>query len=380
VAQARSSLFEIGAASEGHTTAEARFITLCSREPDAVPRQGLRLAAGQVRDWGAVVTTASRHGLVAYVRHAAKREGVVIPVQAAGALRSAALENMVRVMRLDADLARVARALEAVNAPAIVLKGPVLARTIYPELALRPYTDLDLTVQDRHEEVVVSTLRTCGFAERTFKAQDWWRAHGDHVHEGAAFHRQFVSGDGQAMVELHADPLQLGLKPTCEAARWQRALPVPHLPGLLMLCPEDQVVQLSAHAHKHGFDRLIWLKDLDLLLRAHGGTLDWSLVREIARQEGVQASVWYALRLAAALLGAPAPGQVLARLRPALPLRVLYGAVWPVAGIANLDGRMRRRAVQFDAAESWRGMLPGLVLMGRRGARARSLLRAILHR
>jgi hypothetical protein len=361
-------------------TAEARFITLCVREPEAVEQQALLAAAAEVRDWDALVTTAGRHGVAAYVRQAVAREGISLPDAAAGALRNTTFASVVKVMRLEAELARVARALALAEVPVIVLKGPVLSRTIYPEPALRPYTDIDLTVQDRHEDVAVSALLEYGLTEQTFKAQEWWQAHGDHVHEGAAFHRQFVSRDRQALVELHTDPLQLGLKPTCEAARWQRAVPVPNLPGLLMLCPEDQVVQLSAHAHKHGFDRLIWLKDLDLVLRAHGGTLDWTLVRDIAREEGVQASVWYALRLAAALLGAPAPAQALAQLRPAFPVRVMYRVVWPARTIANLDGRMRRRAVQFDAAESWRGMLPGLVLMGRRGARLRSLLEAVLHR
>ena len=358
---------------------EARFITLCTREPDVRPRQALRLAAGAVRDWDILVATASRQGVAAYVRQATTGEGVVLPERAAGALRSASLASILQAMRLEAELTRVARALATAGVPAIVLKGPALARTIYPEPALRPYTDIDLTVQDRHEAAAVSVMEAGGFAERSFRAQDWWHAHGNQLNEGAAFHRQFVSGDGQALVELHADPLQLGLKPTCEAARWKRAVTVPHLEGMLMLCPEDQLVQLSAHAHKHGFNRIIWLKDLDLLLRAYGDELNWPLVLDVARQEGVQASVWYALRLTAALLGAPVPDQVLALFRPTLPLRVLYRAVWPVASIANLDGRMRRRAVQFDAAESWRGMLPGLVLMGRRGARVRSLLRAALH-
>jgi hypothetical protein len=133
------------------------------------------------------------------------------------------------------------------------------------------------------------------------------------------------------------------------------------------------------HAHKHGYNRLIWLKDLDLLLRAHGG-LDWDLVAQVARREGVTASVWYSLHLASEVLRAPVPHSVLARLSPAPPLRALYGRVWPTSRIANLDGHMRRRAVQFHAADSWRGMLPNLVLMGRRHIRARAILRAVLRR
>jgi hypothetical protein len=32
-----------------------------------------------------------------------------------------------------------------------------------------------------------------------------------------------------------------------------------------MLAPEDQVVQLDVAALKHGYRRLIWLKDVDVL-------------------------------------------------------------------------------------------------------------------
>jgi hypothetical protein len=61
-------------------------------------------------------------------------------------------------------------------------------------------------------------------------------------------------------------------------------------------------------------------------------------------------------------------------MRPSAAVRVLYGWVWPLRTIAGLQARMRRRAVQFRAADSLRGMLPATVLMGRRRARARAFV------
>jgi hypothetical protein len=205
-------------------------------------------------------------------------------------------------------------------------------------------------------------------------------AHAGHVHEGAGFHRQFIAQDSGVMVEVHRDPLQLGLQPACEEGRWQRAIPVPELRGALMLCAEDQLVHLSLHAHKHGFERLIWLKDIDLLLRARGPRLDWALVHAVARREGVTGSVWYTLWLARLLLGTPVPPGQLRRFRPAPPVRILYRLVWPPDRIQELGGHMRRRAVQFHAAESLRGMAPTLILMGRRRTRVRAMTRYLLGR
>src|SRR5581483_10408518 len=107
--------------------------------------------------------------------------------------------------------------------------------------------------------------------------------------------------------------------------------------------------------------------------------LDWELIEQVARDEGVLGSVWYSLYLATTLLATPLPHGVLRRLRPSAPVRMVYRLAWPIARIAAFDGFMRRRAVQFHAAESWRGMLPSLVVMGRRGARLRAAISAFTH-
>jgi hypothetical protein len=225
----------------------------------------------------------------------------------------------------------------------------------------------------------VRTLLDQGYREIPYAAEEARRTHAGGCDASPGFHRQFTSEDDRVLVELHTDPLQLGLQPTCEAARWRRAVAVPAMPGALMLSPEDQVIQLSTHVHKHGFERLIWLKDIDLLLRARRHCLDWGLVRAVARAEGVQGSVWYSLRLSQALLATPVPHDVMNDLRPSVPLRMLYERVWSMSRIAELDGFMRRRAVQSHAAESWRGTLPSLVLMGRRADRARAAFQAVHH-
>ena len=146
-----------------------------------------------------------------------------------------------------------------------------------------------------------------------------------------------------------------------------------------MLGREDQLVQLAVHAHKHGFSRLIWLKDIDLLVRSEGDRADWDLVTRAARREGVVGSLWYSLSLISGLLGTPLPVSA-ARIRPSAPLRRLFSILWPEARIAALEGKMRRRAVQLHVADSWRGVLPSLLLMGRRGERVVIIARSLLGR
>ncbi len=356
---------------------EARFVTLVTREPDVTTAEEIRRAAAEVRDWAAVIDLANRHGVAAFARQSVGRAGVSLPPGVDGALRDAWVGGVAYVMSLNAELDRVIPAFADRGIPVIVLKGPALARTIYPAPTLRPYGDVDLTVHDDDQERAAAALRSTGFYEVPYEPEIARFAHADHGAEGA-FHRTFVKEPQGLLLELHVDPLQLGLRPACEAGRWERAVAMPDLPGALMLGPEDQVVQLAVHAHKHSFGRLIWLKDLDLLLR-RGGVLDWGIVRVVAQREGVTASVWYALRVASSLLAFDMPSEA-RPMRPALPLRMLYELLWPEERVADLTGRTRWRTVQFRVADSWRGMLPTLVLMGRRRDRARAVARAILRR
>lgn len=332
-----------------------------------------------MRDWLRLVALAERHGVLAFVQRAL-HDVPLVPDTVHRALQEGLTAVVLRQALLEDVLRRVLDVLGAAGVPVIVLKGPVLARTLYPSAVFRPYGDLDLVVPAPGEDRAVAALTAAGLREVPFAAEEARRLHACPDLD-AAYHRVFQAAAGRAVVELHLDPLQLGLRPACEEERWRRAVPVPDLPGALMLGAEDQLVHLCVHAQKHGYSRLIWLKDLDLLLRAWGRRLDWPLVEAVAVREGVDASVWFGLRLAGRLLGTPLPHGALRRLKPRhAGVRLLYRLVWSERRIADLQGHMRRRAVQLHLAESWRGVVPSLVLMGRRRMRMRVVPRLLIGR
>jgi hypothetical protein len=354
---------------------EAELLRLCVREQETLEDGEVGAASRGVRDWQHLVDLAVRHRVTPYLLDGR----VEMPAGVAAQLRAEELAAQAVVMLLDAELRRVHAALASAGVGVMILKGPGLARELYPDPRFRTYADLDLTIHEQDGQRAATVLTDCGYRELAYDAEEGRQACVGHHHASGSFHRLFAGSNERALIELHLDSLQLGVRAACEAERWTRAVPVSGLPGLLMLGPEDQLVQLSVHAHKHGFSRLIWLKDLDLLLRSKVGPLCWDLVVDIARREGACGSVWYALSLAAALLKTPVPTAA-ERLRPRFGTRLLYRAIWSEATVANLDGRMRRRAVQFHAADSWRGMLPSLVLMGRRAPRLRMLASVLVNR
>src|SRR5688500_15332306 len=57
------------------------------------------------------------------------------------------IDNVARHLRTLADLAELGPVLDTAGIPWMVIKGPVLAETIYPRPDLRSYDDLDVVVQ-----------------------------------------------------------------------------------------------------------------------------------------------------------------------------------------------------------------------------------------
>ena len=350
-------------------TAEARLVVLCAREPIARDARQFSVAADAVRDWDRVIRLASHHGVTAHARRALLGIEGAVDGDVQERLKRDEIADVASVLLLDVALARTLAALWQRDVRAIVLKGPVLARRVYDAPAFRPYHDVDLVVRPEQLDLASRTIVELGFVEIPYEAEVA-RAAFESSGAEEPFHRMFVSATDRAIVEVHADPLQLGLKPKAEEDRWRRAVPAPELgERALALCDEDHLVQLCVHAHKHGFSRLIWLKDLDLFVRRLGRSIDWGIIDDVARREGVRASVWYALSLSRDLLDTPlTPARHMA---PSPAVRALYELIWPRHVIADLDAGMRRRAVQFHVAESWRGTLPTVLLMGRRTDRLR---------
>jgi hypothetical protein len=345
--------------------AEVAFVLACVRESAAAQPSEQTRAAANVRDWTEVLRLADSSRVTAFVLQAVKGHGIDLPPETMRSLAGSAARALACNMVVDLDLGRAARALRNASIRVMALKGPGLARTIYPDPSLRQYDDIDLSVQEAGPERIAAALGAAGFSE-ILKAN-----------RPASASRDFVANTTRTLLEVHGDLLEIGLPPRCDEERWRRAVPIPGLAGVEMLAPEDQLVHLSFHAHKHGFNRLIWLKDIDLLVRNAGARLDWDVVESVSRREELRSSVWLALDFARAMLGTPVPPSVLRAIGPAAATRALYRLAWPPANVHSLRGHMRRRAVQFVTSESWRGMLTSAVFMGRRLERVRIFARHI---
>lgn len=133
--------------------------------------------------------------------------------------------------------------------PLLILKGPALIHRIYHNPALRPMSDIDLLIQPSHLNALKDCLRTLAYTSPTpypdiyTKDNVTFDIHTDPLHADRISHR------------LKAVPLNLD-------HLWQNATPIATSNNLLMLCLTDQILTLSVHALKHGYERNIWLFDI----------------------------------------------------------------------------------------------------------------------
>jgi hypothetical protein len=269
------------------------------------------LCAGDL-DWDDVIGTARRHGLDPLLyRHLSAIGSEHVPAERLSQLRAHFETNAVRNRLLTVELAKILTLFEGHRIPAIPYKGPVLAASVYGDLALRRFADLDVLV--RREDVVRCTdvLRKLGYQPRLALSPA----------EEAAYlasqcERNFDRDRGRLSVEVHWDIVPRDFAFRIDVARiWRTARPI-SFDGLTVLAPrpEDLLFMLAVHGAKHLWERLGWLCDIAELLRAHPD-LDWPSLFACARERGGTRMLLLALVLAGDLLDATLPAPVVTEAR-----------------------------------------------------------------
>jgi Uncharacterised nucleotidyltransferase len=217
--------------------------------------------------------------------------------------------------------------LTAAGLEPVVMKGPAVARR-YPAPGLRPMDDLDLLLPpEQHADALAALTRSDWTISRPRK-RDLYDTQLRHPHVPSMPLELHYGLEGWHERSNRLDPVRL----------WQLRVPFDCLGTPAYTLPlAEEIVALAAHAGKpyHGFDRLIWLADLAMLIghaQEHGG-FDWDAVEEVARRTECMTVVSTALRMATRM-GLDVPDgrfELPTSGWRAAPLHRLLKADWPVA-------------------------------------------------
>ena len=204
----------------------------------------------------------------------------------------------------SAELAKVAGWLEAEGIAAISLKGPLLSRYLYGDLAMRSSGDIDLLVHREDVLRVRDVLKGHGF--RIANTLHW------NCDSACLRSREcelsFVSVTGPVSVDIHWRVLPGYFpSPFDHLDIWSCARKTPLADRhIYTLSAEHTLLLLCSHGAKHAFERLGWVCDVARFMMI-SPNLDWPAILNQARITHTSRQLLLATHLAADLLGAPLP-------------------------------------------------------------------------
>jgi hypothetical protein len=197
-------------------------------------------------------------------------------------LRSSYFETASRNMLLVNNLTVLLQKLWGANIPVIVLKGGALAQTVYPDLALRPMVDLDLLLSFPDLEKAIEILETEGYGPIDLQplADD----------SGLFWSEQSFArpGDQNHPVEIHwhllDSPSYTSRFSTEDVIQRATTFSINNHEAL-MLCPEDQLLHLSAHYIYHHMGNLPAAQvDIGLIVERYKQEIEWDRLIDSASE------------------------------------------------------------------------------------------------
>lgn len=196
------------------------------------------------------------------------------------------------------------------DVPVIILKGLVLIYNIYNNPALRPMTDIDLLIHPADLQRTKQKLRDLSFNNAPNYPDVFLREN--------------------AQIDLHTHPFNTDrirarnvATPLAIENIWENAQPFQACPQFSQLSLPHQVLTLSVHALKHGFERNIWLIDILGSINCASSQAQWQSVVDCCRQSNADGILAYALHAITNRLKDPilAPIENLQKSFPIGPIR-----------------------------------------------------------
>ncbi|MBN8635661.1 MAG: nucleotidyltransferase family protein [Anaerolineae bacterium] len=290
-----------------------------------------QLAFGSVPadQWPAVADLAVQHGVAPLLYWLLKQQPPTLPPASTATLALAAHNSAINQAILERARQQVQAAFEHAGIPCIWLKGAVLARTIYPEMGLRPMTDIDVLVPYAQREAALQVAQTLHY-EWEHGTSDFFPAVADELNVfSTSKHHYRLYSRTQSGVALEIHYRLLGADDdrlmALEDLQWfwqtRQTLTLTDGTRLDHFSAEAQLLHLCAHiVLQHPGDDLFLIRYLDLHRLITRSALDWSTVIDQAVALGWTFPVELALLRTVEFFATPIPDHVLPALverRPA---------------------------------------------------------------
>ncbi len=290
---------------------ELNFLVACCRMQPDLEEIGSQIKNEKlkIKNWQEIISLASRHGILPLVYKSLKDLPAThypLPAEILTELKARYMSISQRNMLMSAELIRIMKLLKANEVEALAFKGPVLAQRAYGDITLRQFGDLDILVKKEAIYKIYTLLKSQGYERLlalTPVQEKFWIKY---VHDMGLVHKQKGVYFEMHWSFLDKDhPMQVSLETFWDGTQ---QIPINGYP-LPTFSHENLLYYLCIHGSKHLWERLEWVKDLDLLLRNHA--IDGNAVLQKAKEEGFEKMVLLGFSLSTSLFATPLPKTML---------------------------------------------------------------------
>jgi hypothetical protein len=286
---------------------EFQLLLYCARsQPASGPIK--RLVDQSAIDWGKLLAFADQHCVRPLLLQSLKAVcWDAVPASVRLELERFCKSNAQKNLLLALELLRLLRRFNESKVPVVAFKGPILAEAVYGDLSLREFCDLDLLIRVQDLAKAEDILLACGYTAQ-FPDRDYRTAflsyHGQYAFRRDVWvdlHWQF--SPGSVVFPLQAAEVWPRLTEETIAGR-----------TVASLAHDDLALFLAAHGTKEGWRRMLWLCDFVEFSRRYRD-LDWIAILERAVRSYSSRQLLLAIELAATMLDAPVPAELLNQAR-----------------------------------------------------------------
>lgn len=294
---------------------EEDLLLCCSRlSIDCERAERIKILLRNGIDWLSLSQLALRHGLMPLLyRNLKATHPDVVPKDIIDQFRKYYFVNACRNLFLCEELLKLLHLFEAHEISAISYKGPVFAASIYGDISLRQFADLDILIRNKD----VSRARELLLSQGYHPTLNFNNAAEERVYFGSPYKRRlhFVRNDGKVPVDLHWGIESRYLSFASDLDLHEH-VELTHLNGhaIKTVNTEYLVYLLCIHGAQHAWMQINWICDIAELIKLRRD-IAWTRIMDRASDLGIRRMVSCGLLLASQLLGAELEEEMLRRMR-----------------------------------------------------------------
>lgn len=286
------------------------LIACCKVEPSVEDIERIHTYVNSERlDINALISLANQHGVLPLVYKTIKNiveNDSSLNAEILTVLKTHYLSISQRNMLMSAELIRIMKLFEDNSIKAFAFKGPALAQMAYGDITLRQYCDLDIMVKkediykidrllkDRGYQRIVklSPIQEKVYIQNTKDLGFYHKKNGLHLEiHWSLFNKDYP-------LQFDSDNIWKDLQTIKINQEEIKTFPI-----------EELLPYLCIHGSKHLWDRIEWIKDIDLLIRKQN--IDWETVMKKIDGSGFEVMICLGLFLAMHVFKAPLPKNII---------------------------------------------------------------------